>query len=58
MKQYLDGARRLSVPRMQEPDPWDVGLVLQPLRKEPFEPMESADIKWVSVKMAVLFSLV
>ena len=57
MKQYLSGAQRLSVPKTQKPDPWDVGLVLQALRKEPFEPMESADIKWVSVKMAVLLSL-
>ena len=54
MNQYLDGVQLLSVPK---PDPWDVGLVLQALRKEPFEPMESADIKWVSAEMAVLLSL-
>ena len=57
MNQYLDDAQGLSVPKLQKPDPWDVGLVLQALRREPFEPMERTDMKWVSVKMAVLLSL-
>ena len=57
MKDYLEGAERRCKPKLQRPDPWDVSKVLQAFRKAPFEPMETADMKWVSAKLATLFLL-
>ena len=57
MKEYLRGADRLSADRITRAEVWDASLVLRALQDEPFEPMATAEIKWVSAKLAVLLAL-
>ncbi len=45
------GHRRPPLP------PWDLELVLQALERPPFEPLESVDLKWLSIKTALLLAL-
>ena len=39
------------------PDPWDPTVVLPALEHAPFEPLATANMKWVSGKLAVLLLL-
>ena len=58
MDQYLKGAKKLSVQALRRPDTtWDASLVLRALEKAPFEPMASAEMCYVSAKLAVLLAL-
>ena len=58
MTQYLAGARRISEDARVFPDTtWDVSIVFKALQGDPFEPMEVADIKYVSAKLAILLAL-
>ncbi|XP_049901735.1 uncharacterized protein LOC126391201 [Epinephelus moara] len=58
ISRLLKGARRHSGLRGRPPlPPWDLELVLQALEYPPFEPLESVDLKWLSVKSALLLAL-
>ena len=55
--QFLRGARR-KLPRSNMRTPmWDLKIVLEALAHPPFEPMASADLKWVSLKTAFLLAI-
>ena len=57
MRQYLKGAQKLCEGAVTRPETWDASLVLRALEKFPFEPMASADMGFVSAKLAVLLAL-
>lgn len=54
---FLKGAQRLRPVRTARAPPWDLPLVLDALRRPPFEPMARAELKWVSWKTAFLLAL-
>lgn len=54
---FLKGAKRLAPPRAPRYPPWDLPLVLDALCQAPFEPMERADLKWISYKTAFLLAV-
>ena len=55
---FLKGARRLrSQARAPTVPPWDLGLVLGALGQAPFEPLESASLKWLYYKTAFLLAV-
>lgn len=58
VKKFLRGAQRLRA-RVSAPivPPWDLELVLGALRRPPFEPLGSADLKWLSIKTAFLLAV-
>lgn len=58
ISQFLKGARR-RVGRCSRPPlpPWDLELVLGALERAPFEPLNSVDLKWLSIKTALLLAL-
>ncbi|KAI2667056.1 Gag-Pol polyprotein [Labeo rohita] len=47
---FLRGARRLNPPRPHLIPSWDLSMVLTGLRRDPFEPLESVEIKYLSNK--------
>ena len=55
---FLKGALRRNPPRPVKVPSWDLPLVLDALRLPPFEPLEQAELKWSSAKMAFLLALV
>ena len=55
---YLRGVRNLQGVRNERSASWDLPLVLNALCSHPFEPLESVDLKWLSVKVALLLALV
>ena len=57
MSEYLEGAKRISVEKVTLPDTWDPAVVLRAMEGPPFEPLATADMKWVSGKLAVLLLL-
>lgn len=57
ISQFLKGAQRLTLQRRLAVPTWDLGLVLAALQREPFEPLEFADIKWLSLKVAFLIAV-
>ena len=57
MHEYLEGAKRLSMDNITLPDTWDPTVVLRALEGVPFEPLATADMKWVSGKLIVLLLL-
>lgn len=57
ISQFLKGAQRLTLQRRLAVPTWDLGLVLAALQREPFEPLEFADIKWLSLKVAILIAV-
>ena len=57
MHEYLAGAQRLPMDNITLPDTWDPTVVLRALEGVPFEPLATADMKWVSGKLAVLLLL-
>ena len=53
----LKGVRRLKPVFKPSIPSWDLALVLEALCGPPFEPIESADMKFVSYKTALLLAL-
>ncbi|CAM4658889.1 unnamed protein product [Leuciscus chuanchicus] len=54
---FLRGARRLNPPRPPSIPSWDLSLVLRALQDAPFEPLQSADVKLLSLKTLLLIAL-
>lgn len=55
--QFLKGAQRL-VPRSRPTIPtWDLSRVLSAVGKEPFEPLETVSLQWLSLKLAFLLAI-
>ncbi|XP_050958769.1 LOW QUALITY PROTEIN: uncharacterized protein LOC127160164 [Labeo rohita] len=54
---FMRGARRLN--RVSRPliPPWDLSVVLNALSRTPFEPIDSGDLKLLSLKTALLLAL-
>ncbi len=47
---FLRGARRLNPPRPPSLPSWDLALVLRALLTAPFEPLQSVELKFLSMK--------
>ncbi|KAL0170718.1 hypothetical protein M9458_035314, partial [Cirrhinus mrigala] len=54
---FLRGTRRLNRPRLNFIPSWDLGVVLQALQQDSFEPLQSVDINALSLKTAFLTAL-
>ncbi len=54
---FLRGARRLNPPRPPSIPSWDLALVLRALPIASFEPLQSADLKILSMKTLLLVAL-
>ena len=54
---FMQGVRRLRPPPRRFFPKWDLVTVLEGLSRAPFEPLETADIKHLSLKTALLLSL-
>ncbi|XP_059199216.1 uncharacterized protein LOC131979287 [Centropristis striata] len=54
---FMKGARRLLPVSRPLVPPWDLAVVLEGLRGPPFEPLEGADLKHVSLKAVLLLAL-
>ncbi len=54
---FLRGARRLNPPRSPSIPSWDLALVLRALQIAPFEPLQSADLRILSMKTLLLVAL-
>lgn len=55
---FLRGARRLKPPKFHRVPSWDLNIVLDALGRPPFEPLEQADLKWLSYKTAFLLAII
>ena len=53
IKNYIKGLKTLETPRSTVP-PWDLALVLNALRKTPFEPLQSCNLKYLTFKTVFL----
>ncbi len=51
------GARRLNLPRPSSLPSWDFALVLRALQTAPFEPLQSVELKFLSMKTLLLTAL-
>ncbi len=54
---FLRGARRLNPPRPPSLPSCDLALVLRALQTAPFEPLQSVELKFLSMKTLVLTAL-
>ncbi len=54
---FLKGARRLNPPRPLTVPTWDLPTVLRTLKGPPFEPLQSTDLRSLSLKTALLLAL-
>ena len=54
---FMKGARRLLPVSRPLVPPWDLAVVLEGLKGPPFEPLEGADLKHVSLKTVLLLAL-
>ncbi len=54
---FLRGARRLNPPRPPSLPSWDLALVLRALQIAPFEPLQSVELKFLSMKTLLLTAL-
>ncbi|KAI2661198.1 ORF V: Enzymatic polyprotein [Labeo rohita] len=54
---FLRGARRVNPPRPHLVPSWDLSVALQGLRGPPFEPLVSVELKFLSLKTALLTAL-
>ncbi len=54
---FLRGARRLNPPRPHLVPSWDLPSVLSTLRGAPFEPLQSVELKFLSLKTVLLSAL-
>ncbi len=55
---FLKGARRLNPPRPLTVPTWDLPTVLRALKGPPFEPLQSTDLRSLSLKTALLLASV
>ncbi|KAL0148340.1 hypothetical protein M9458_056320 [Cirrhinus mrigala] len=54
---FMRGARRVIPPRTHPIPSWDLSVALQGLREAPFEPLASVELKYLSLKTALLTAL-
>ncbi|KAL0203697.1 hypothetical protein M9458_001715, partial [Cirrhinus mrigala] len=54
---FLRGARRLNLPRPHLIPSWDLSVVLTGLRRKPFEPLGSVELKYLLLKTSLLIAL-
>ncbi len=54
---FLRGARRLNPPCPHLVPSWDLPSVLTALKEEPFEPLQSVELKFLSLKTVLLTAL-
>ncbi len=54
---FLKGARRLNPSRPPLVPSWDLSIVLAGLQRGPFEPLDSVELKFLSLKTALLTAL-
>ncbi len=54
---FLRGAKRLDPPRPPSLPSWDLALVLRALQTAPFEPLQSVELKFLSMKTLLLTAL-
>ncbi len=54
---FLKGARRLNPPRPLTVPTWDLPTVLRALKGPPFEPLQSTNLRSLSLKTALLLAL-
>ncbi|KAL0149369.1 hypothetical protein M9458_055407, partial [Cirrhinus mrigala] len=54
---FLRGARRVNPPRPHLIPSWDLSVTLRGLREAPFEPLASVELKYLSLKTALLTTL-
>ncbi|KAI2647522.1 Vascular endothelial growth factor receptor 3 [Labeo rohita] len=54
---FLRGARRLNLLRPPSVPSWDLSLMLTVLRQAPFEPLQSVELKFHSMKTLLLLAL-
>ncbi len=54
---FLRGARRLNPPRPHLVPSWDLPSVPTALKEEPFEPLQSVELKFLSLKTVLLTAL-
>ena len=54
---FLRGARRLNPPRSPLVPSWDLSVVLTALKSAPFEPLQSVELKFLSMKTVLLIAL-
>ncbi len=54
---FIRGARRLNPPRPPSLPSWDLALVLRALITAPFEPLQSVELKFLSMKTLLLTAL-
>lgn len=54
---FLKGTRRLRPPTRPVAPSWDLSLVLESIRAAPYEPLDHADLKWLSLKTAFLLAM-
>ena len=57
MTEYLSGIKKVAVRALPQDEAWDASLVLRALQDAPFKRMSTAEIKFVSAKVAVLLAL-
>lgn len=57
VSQFLKGAKRLRPGRIMRSPAWDLSIVLQSLAKAPFEPLEQADLKFLTWKTVFLLAI-
>ncbi|XDV44795.1 hypothetical protein PO909_013034 [Leuciscus waleckii] len=55
--QFLKGARRINPSRPPSVPSWDLSTVLRALKGPPFEPLQSVDLKLLSLYTALLLAL-
>ncbi len=54
---FLKGARRMNPSRTPLVPSWDLSIVLSGLQRGPFEPLDSVELKFLSLKTALLTAL-
>ncbi len=54
---FLKGARRMNPSRPPLVHPWDLSVILAGLQRGPFEPLDSVELKFLSLKTALLTAL-
>ncbi len=54
---FLKGARRMNLSRSPLVPSWDLSIILAGLQRGPFEPLDSVELKFLSVKIALLPAL-
>ncbi len=54
---FLRGARRINPPRLPSIPSWDLSLVLRAQQQGPFEPLQTVELKFLSMKTLLLLAL-